>query len=100
MQTKHIILIAIIAGVMAEPAFSEEAKKPNVVIVITDDQGYGDLAFTGNPAIRTPTIDKLRSQGTLLNNFHVDPTCAPTRAALMTGRYSDRVGVWQTFPGP
>lgn len=72
---------------------------PNVVIVITDDQGYGDLAFTGNPAIKTPTIDELRKQGTLLNNFHVDPTCAPTRSALMTGRYSDRVGVWHTVQG-
>ena len=80
-------------------AFSNAAEKPNVVIVITDDQGYGDLAFTGNPAIKTPNLDKLRSQGTLLNNFHVDPTCAPTRAALMTGRYSNRVGVWHTVQG-
>ena len=57
------------------------------------------MAFTGNPAIKTPTIDTLRNQGTLLNNFHVDPTCAPTRSALMTGRYSDRVGVWHTVQG-
>ncbi|RAJ12343.1 arylsulfatase [Arenibacter echinorum] len=74
-------------------------KPPNVIIVITDDQGYGDLGFTGNPAINTPNIDRLSTQGTLLNNFHVDPTCAPTRAALMTGRYSDRVGVWHTVQG-
>ncbi|MEN8661161.1 MAG: arylsulfatase [Lentimonas sp.] len=73
--------------------------KPNVVIVITDDQGYGDFGFTGNPVIQTPNIDKLRGQGTLLNNFHVDPTCAPTRSALMTGRYSNRVGVWHTVQG-
>jgi arylsulfatase A-like enzyme len=99
MQIKFLILIAIIAGVIAPSAFSTEAKKPNVIIVITDDQGYGDLGFTGNTAIKTPTIDKLRSQGILLNNFHVDPTCAPTRSALMTGRYSDRVGVWHTVQG-
>ena len=78
---------------------SAPAAKPNVIIVITDDQGYGDMAFSGNPAIKTPTIDDLRNQGTLLNNFHVDPTCAPTRSALMTGRYSDRVGVWHTVQG-
>ncbi|MCK0159145.1 arylsulfatase [Allomuricauda sp. F6463D] len=79
---------------------SEPLKKsPNVVIVVTDDQGYGDFGFTGNPAINTPTIDQLSKEGTLLNNFHVDPTCAPTRAALMTGRYSDRVGVWHTVQG-
>lgn len=83
----------------ADQATEEPGKAPNVVIVITDDQGYGDVSFTGNPAIKTPTIDKLRSQGMLLNNFHVDPTCAPTRAALMTGRYSDRVGVWHTVQG-
>jgi len=75
------------------------ASKPNVVIVITDDQGYGDLGFTGNTAIKTPNIDKLRTEGTLLDNFHVDPTCAPTRSALMTGRYSNRVGVWHTVQG-
>ena len=99
MQTRHVMLIAILAGAIALPAFSREAKKPNVIIVITDDQGYGDVAFTGNPAIKTPAIDKLRDQGILLNNFHVDPTCAPTRAALMTGRYSARVGVWHTVQG-
>ena len=71
MQTRNLVLIAILAGSIAQPAFSKKAKKPNVVVVITDDQGYGDVAFTGNPAIKTPAIDKLRSQGTLLNNFHI-----------------------------
>lgn len=99
MQTRRYLQIAGIAFAIVQPAVSEETKKPNVVIVITDDQGYGDLAFTGNPAIKTPNIDKLRSEGTLLNNFHVDPTCAPTRSALMTGRYSNRVGVWHTVQG-
>ena len=99
MQQRRFIQIAVVACSIAATAFSAEAEKPNVVIVITDDQGYGDVAFTGNPAIKTPNIDKLCSQGTLLNNFHVDPTCAPTRSALMTGRYSDRVGVWHTVQG-
>ena len=95
---KHL-LTTLAAAAFANTAVCDETKKPNVVIVITDDQGYGDLAFTGNPAIKTPNLDKLRSEGTLLNNFHVDPTCAPTRSALMTGRYSDRVGVWHTVQG-
>ena len=99
MHIKSLILLAAAVASIAQPAFSKEAKKPNVVIVITDDQGYGDLGFTGNPVIKTPNIDKLRTQGTLLNDFHVDPTCAPTRAALMTGRYSARVGVWHTVQG-
>ena len=96
MQQRRFIQLAVVVCFITATAFSAEVEKPNVVIVITDDQGYGDLAFTGNPAIKTPTLDKLCSQGTLLNNFHVDPTCAPTRSALMTGRYSDRVGVWHT----
>ncbi len=75
------------------------AAQPNVIVVITDDQGYGDLTFTGNTAIKTPHIDKLRTEGVLLDNFHVDPTCAPTRSALMTGRYSNRIGVWHTVQG-
>jgi arylsulfatase A-like enzyme len=99
MQMRQFMLIAIAAGVFAQSAFAKETEKPNVVIVITDDQGYGDFSFAGNPAIKTPTIDNLRTQSTLLNNFHVDPTCAPTRSALMTGRYSDRVGVWHTVQG-
>ena len=109
MQFSRYIFFAVLAGaivpsiivpsVFVRSVSAEDAKRPNVVVVVTDDQGYGDLAFTGNPAIRTPNIDKLSSQGTLLNNFHVDPTCAPTRSALMTGRYSDRVGVWHTVQG-
>ncbi|MBC9867050.1 MAG: sulfatase-like hydrolase/transferase [Opitutae bacterium] len=93
------LLLGCVSVALASQTCSGLETKPNVIIVITDDQGYGDLGFTGNPAIRTPAIDKLRSQGTLLDNFHVDPTCAPTRSALMTGRYSNRVGVWHTVQG-
>jgi arylsulfatase A-like enzyme len=100
MKNKDAMKIAILMSAVACCAcFAEGARKPNVVLVMTDDQGYGDLAFTGNPVIKTPTIDALREQSTLLNNFHVDPTCAPSRSALMTGRYSDRVGVWHTVQG-
>ncbi|MCM2373941.1 arylsulfatase [Aporhodopirellula aestuarii] len=96
---KRLFQIALLVLVAVPSVYSDDKRQPNVVVVITDDQGYGDLAFTGNPAIKTPNIDRLAKQGTLLNNFHVDPTCAPTRSALMTGRYSDRVGVWHTVQG-
>ncbi|MHC4214890.1 MAG: sulfatase-like hydrolase/transferase, partial [Planctomycetota bacterium] len=62
-------------------------KRPNVIIVMTDDQGYGHLSCHGNPVLKTPNIDKLHAQGIRLTDFHVSPTCSPTRAALMTGRY-------------
>lgn len=74
-------------------------KLPNVILVITDDQGYGDLACHGNPVLETPNLDKLYSQSIRLTNFHVGPTCSPTRASLMTGRYCNRTGVWHTIMG-
>ena len=73
--------------------------KPNVVIVIADDQGYGDLGHTGNPIIQTPNIDALAAESTSLTDYHVAPTCSPTRAALMTGHWTDRTGVWHTING-
>jgi len=83
------------------PAGAAPAAKrpPNVVLVITDDQGYYDLSCHGNTVLKTPNLDHLHAEATRLTNFHVDPTCAPTRSALMTGRYSSRVGVWHTIIG-
>ena len=75
------------------------AEQPNVILVMTDDQGYGDLACHGNPVIQTPNIDKLHSESVRLTNFHVGPTCSPTRAALLTGRHCNRVQVWHTIMG-
>ena len=74
-------------------------RTPNVVLVLTDDQGYGDLACHGNPVIQTPHMDRLHDESVRLADFHVDPMCSPTRAALMTGRYSARTGVWSTLRG-
>jgi arylsulfatase A-like enzyme len=73
--------------------------KPNVIFVITDDQGYGDLGLTGNPIIKTPTIDEFASESVSLTNYHVGTTCAPTRAGLLTGRNCNRNGVWHTIMG-
>ena len=73
--------------------------QPNIVIIIADDQGYGDLGHTGNPIIKTPNIDALAAESTSLTDYHVAPTCSPTRAALMTGHWTDRTGVWHTING-
>ena len=80
-------------------AKSKSAKKPNVVFVLTDDQGYGDLACHGNEVIKTPNLDKMHAESTRFTNFHVSPCCSPSRAQLMSGRYSSRVGVWHTVCG-
>ncbi|MEX0291382.1 MAG: arylsulfatase [Flavobacteriaceae bacterium] len=74
-------------------------ERPNVIVIITDDQGYGDLGYTGNPNIKTPVLDKFAQQSIRFNNFYVSPVCAPTRASLMTGRYSLRTGIRDTYNG-
>ncbi len=73
--------------------------RPNIVFIITDDQGYGDLGHTGNPVIKTPHLDALAAESSSLTDYHVAPTCSPTRAALMTGHWTDRTGVWHTING-
>lgn len=77
----------------------EKNSKPNVILVITDDQGYGDIGAHGNSVIKTPNIDDFYNESYHLTDFHVGPTCAPTRSALMTGRYANSTGVWHTVGG-
>ncbi|MFI3318806.1 MAG: arylsulfatase [Rikenellaceae bacterium] len=76
-----------------------DTKGMNVVFILTDDQGYGDLGFTGNPDIKTPNIDKLAGESFRCTNYHTGSNSAPTRASLMTGMYNNRVGVWHTVQG-
>lgn len=78
---------------------SWKPEKPNIILIMTDDQGYGDLACHGNPWIKTPEMDKLYAQSVRLTDFHVGTTCAPTRSGLMTGRNCNEVGVWHTIIG-
>ncbi|MBI3972237.1 MAG: sulfatase-like hydrolase/transferase, partial [Chloroflexi bacterium] len=77
----------------------ERSERPNVVFVLTDDQGYGDLGCHGNPYIRTPHLDRLYAESVRLTDYHVGPTCSPTRAGLMTGHYANSTGVWHTIGG-
>ncbi len=74
-------------------------KQPNIVLVLTDDQGYGDLGCTGNPFVQTPNVDAFYAQSVRLTDYHVGPTCAPTRAGLLTGHYANSTGVWHTIGG-
>lgn len=73
--------------------------RPNVILVITDDQGYGDLGCHGNDIIKTPNLVRFYTESVRLTDFHVSPTCAPSRGALMTGRYTNRIGTWHTIAG-
>ena len=106
-QTLPACLLAALAlaiGAMpgitkAQAEFGAPAQRPNIVLVMTDDQGYADLGVHGNPVLRTPNIDAFSREAIGFSDFHVSPTCSPTRAALLTGRDSNRTGVWHTAVG-
>ncbi len=74
-------------------------RRPNIVLIMADDQGYGDLGAHGNPKIKTPRLDRFARESVRLKEFYVSPVCAPTRASLLTGRYNYRTGVVDTFQG-
>ncbi len=85
------LLATLLPGLAADPA------RPNIVIVMPDDIGYGDFACLGNPVIKTPAVDALHAQSVRFTDFHVSPTCAPTRSALLTGRHEFKNGVTHTI---
>lgn len=78
---------------------SELQAQPNIIIVMPDDMGYGDIGATGNIVIRTPNLDRLSTEAAEMTNFYVSPVCSPTRACLMTGRYNYRTRCIDTFKG-
>lgn len=78
-------------------AESFAGRRPNVLFVLVDDLGYGDLSSHGNPILRTPNIDRLHEESVRFTDFHVSPTCAPTRSALFTGRHEFKNGVTHTI---
>ena len=75
------------------------ARKPNVIVILTDDQGWGDLSLNGNTNLQTPRIDALARAGARFDSFYVCPVCSPTRAEFLTGRYHPRSGVFSTSAG-
>ena len=79
------------------PSGGDSWPRPNIVMVMTDDQGYGDLACHGNKIIKTPNIDALHAISLRFTDFHVSPTCSPTRCSIMTGRHEFRSGVTHTI---
>src|SRR5688500_18278650 len=76
---------AMALGAGALSASARAAKRPNVIVILTDDQGYEDLSLHGNPILKTPNLDRLALESVRFTDFHVSPVCTPTRAELMTG---------------
>jgi arylsulfatase A-like enzyme len=90
---------AFLSSLAAAPAIAQARRRPNVVFVITDDQGYGDLSVHGNDKLRTPNMDRVAREGVQFTQFHSCPVCSPTRSSIMTGRYNYRTGVVDTYLG-
>ncbi len=88
-------LLAVPSALPAATTLS--GARPNIIIILTDDQGYGDFSCTGNPILKTPQMDRLHHEGVRFTDFHVSPTCAPTRSALLTGRHEFKNGVTHTI---
>ena len=80
-------------AVLALTCLNNFGRSPNVVVILTDDQGWGDLSINGNRNLSTPNIDRLGNEGLTLENFYVCQVCAPTRAEFLTGRYHPKTGV-------
>ncbi len=90
------LLLAALTGACVAP---ESPPRPNVVLFLADDQGWGDLSVNGNASVRTPNIDALAREGAAFTHFFVSPVCSPTRAELLTGRHHVRSGVYATTAG-
>jgi len=97
----NLLFLGLVAVVLASVGVDSVAgaERPNIVLVMSDDQGFGDLGIHGNDKIQTPTLDRFGREGVQLTRFYVCPVCSPTRASLMTGRYHYRTGVIHTSRG-
>jgi len=94
---KNLLTIFLLSNVFFLGCISnsdqpEKTNRPNVILILTDDQGWGDLNIHGNEKLSTPVIDQMASRGAQFERFYVSPLCAPTRASLLTGRYHLRTG--------
>ena len=99
LKTVGFSTAALCGGCAGQLTGAAERSRPNIVMILTDDQGWGDLSVNGNINLHTPNIDTLSRQGASLEHFYVCPVCSPTRAEMLTGRYNTRLGVTSTSTG-
>jgi arylsulfatase A-like enzyme len=96
---KKFVYILLFGLLISCQSFKESKLPPNIILILTDDQGWGDLSFNGNLDLSTPNIDKLAKTGAFFEHFFVSPVCSPTRAEILTGRHHVRSGVYSTSRG-
>lgn len=93
------LFLALLAWSCAETPKPEQENPPNIILILTDDQGWGDLSFNGNTNFQTPNLDAIGQEGAAFENFYVQPVCSPTRAEILTGRQFTKLGVYATSAG-
>src|SRR5206468_558340 len=94
-----LVLVGLIALAAGRGATAQPSRPPNIVIILADDMGYGDIGAFGSPNVRTPRLDAMAAQGQKRTNFYVQPVCSPSRAALLTGRLPVRSGLFSVREG-
>ncbi len=95
----RLVFVFFVTFLISFISHSQPVQKPNIIIILADDMGWGDVGFHGSD-IRTPNLDKLSKEGIVLDNFYTAPICSPSRAGLMTGRYPDRFGLRENVIPP
>jgi arylsulfatase len=93
----HLTVLVLLLVSPPSSAAAASRSIPNIIVILTDDQGYGEMSCHGNPILQTPALDRLHRESARFIDFTVSPTCAPTRAALMTGRHEFRSGITHTI---
>ncbi|MEC3908414.1 arylsulfatase [Tamlana sp. 2201CG12-4] len=98
-NTIFIGLLVLVYSISNSQNIAKAQKLPNVILILTDDQGIGDLGCHGNPWLKTPHLDRFYKHAVRMTDFHVSSVCTPTRSAIMTGRYPINNGAWSTYKG-
>ena len=96
MKPQHALMTLLAVGCVPSVLQAADSCRPNILLVVTDDQGYWDTGVSGNDKIDTPVMDRLAAEGVQFTRFYAEVCCAPTRAGLMTGRCYLRTGLYNT----
>lgn len=96
-RTSFVARLVLLAAASLSFVLTAAPQPPNIIFLLTDDQGYGDVSRHGNPVLKTPNLDRVHDEGVRFTDFHVSPTCAPTRSSLFSGKHEFKNGITHTI---